>query len=140
MRIQVQIQETLLRQYSHHPSVKNAISQLDSELMDITKVTCYTRIGLKVFVFTVNAGCLQAWLVCLFVVQLYGEFADHFKLSECKLAIIHCAGHSDPILVHSLWQEILEKGENISILQEVALFLLCLRVCFVFQSWRTAWP
>uniref|UniRef100_A0A672HEV3 Nucleoporin 155 n=1 Tax=Salarias fasciatus TaxID=181472 RepID=A0A672HEV3_SALFA len=77
VRIQVQIQDTLIRQYSHHPSVKNVISQLDSELMDITK--------------------------------LYGEFADHFKLSECKLAIIHCAGHSDPILVHSLWQEILEK-------------------------------
>ncbi|XP_061656258.1 nuclear pore complex protein Nup155 [Phyllopteryx taeniolatus] len=77
VRIQVQIQETLMRQYSNHPSVKNAISQLDSDLMDITK--------------------------------LYGEYADHFKLSECKLAIIHCAGHSDPILVHSLWQEIIEK-------------------------------
>uniref|UniRef100_A0A8C6MDC4 Nucleoporin 155 n=1 Tax=Nothobranchius furzeri TaxID=105023 RepID=A0A8C6MDC4_NOTFU len=84
VRIQVQIQETLIRQYSHHPSVKNAISQLDAELMDITK--------------------------------LYGEFADHFKLSECKLAIIHCAGHSDPILVHSLWQEILEKelGDSVA--------------------------
>ncbi|XP_068608928.1 nuclear pore complex protein Nup155 [Brachionichthys hirsutus] len=77
VRIQVQIQETLIRQYSHHPSVKNVISQLDSELMDITR--------------------------------LYGEFADHFKLSECKLAIIHCAGHADTILVHSLWQEIMEK-------------------------------
>lgn len=77
VRIQVQIQETLIRQYSHHPSVKTVISQLDSELMDITK--------------------------------LYGEFADHYKLSECKLAIIHCAGHSDPILVQSLWQEIMEK-------------------------------
>ncbi|XP_049594009.1 nuclear pore complex protein Nup155 [Syngnathus scovelli] len=77
VRIQVQIQDTLIRQYSNHLSVKNAISQLDSDLMDITK--------------------------------LYGEYADHFKLSECKLAIIHCAGHSDPILVHSLWQEIIEK-------------------------------
>ncbi|XP_018603651.1 nuclear pore complex protein Nup155 isoform X2 [Scleropages formosus] len=77
VRIQVQIQETLKKQYSQHPSVQGALSQLDSELMDITK--------------------------------LYGEFADHFRLSECKLAIIHCAGHSDPILVHSLWQEILEK-------------------------------
>ncbi|XP_037120775.1 nuclear pore complex protein Nup155 [Syngnathus acus] len=77
VRIQVQIQDTLIRQYSSHPSVKNAVSQLDSDLMDITK--------------------------------LYGEYADHFKLSECKLAIIHCAGHSDPILVHSLWQEIIEK-------------------------------
>uniref|UniRef100_A0AAQ4NN15 Nuclear pore complex protein Nup155 n=1 Tax=Gasterosteus aculeatus aculeatus TaxID=481459 RepID=A0AAQ4NN15_GASAC len=84
VRIQVQIQDTLIRQYSHHPSVKNVISQLDSELMDITK--------------------------------LYGEFADHFKLSECKLAIIHCAGHSDPILVHSLWQEIMEKelGDSVA--------------------------
>ncbi|XP_051907367.1 nuclear pore complex protein Nup155 [Hippocampus zosterae] len=77
VRIQVQIQETLIRQCSNHPSVKNAVSQLDSDLMDITK--------------------------------LYGEYADHFKLSECKLAIIHCAGHSDPILVHLLWQEIMEK-------------------------------
>ncbi|POI31817.1 hypothetical protein CIB84_004432, partial [Bambusicola thoracicus] len=42
--------------------------------------------------------------------DLYGEFADPFKLSECKLAIIHCAGHSDPILVQTLWQEIIEKG------------------------------
>uniref|UniRef100_A0A8C6YMQ4 Nucleoporin 155 n=1 Tax=Nothoprocta perdicaria TaxID=30464 RepID=A0A8C6YMQ4_NOTPE len=76
-RIQLQIQETLQRQYSHHSSVQDAISQLDAELMDITK--------------------------------LYGEFADPFKLSECKLAIIHCAGHSDPILVQTLWQEIIEK-------------------------------
>uniref|UniRef100_A0A8B9D8U3 Nucleoporin 155 n=1 Tax=Anser cygnoides TaxID=8845 RepID=A0A8B9D8U3_ANSCY len=76
-RIQLQIQETLQRQYSHHSSVQDAVSQLDAELMDITK--------------------------------LYGEFADPFKLSECKLAIIHCAGHSDPILVQTLWQEIIEK-------------------------------
>ncbi|XP_028916522.1 nuclear pore complex protein Nup155 isoform X2 [Ornithorhynchus anatinus] len=76
-RIQLQIQDTLQRQYSHHSSVQDAVSQLDSELMDITK--------------------------------LYGEFADPFKLAECKLAIIHCAGHSDPILVQTLWQEITER-------------------------------
>lgn len=39
VRIQVQIQETLRRQYSQHPSVQGAITQLDSELMDITKVS-----------------------------------------------------------------------------------------------------
>lgn len=39
VRIQVQIQETLRRQYSQHPSVQGAISQLDSQLMDITKVS-----------------------------------------------------------------------------------------------------
>ncbi|XP_042365616.1 nuclear pore complex protein Nup155-like [Plectropomus leopardus] len=67
VRIQVQIQETLIRQYSHHPSVKNVISHSMVSLMTIL-------------------NCLSA-----------------------KLAIIHCAGHSDPILVHSLWQEIMEK-------------------------------
>uniref|UniRef100_A0A8C9JHH4 Nucleoporin 155 n=1 Tax=Panthera tigris altaica TaxID=74533 RepID=A0A8C9JHH4_PANTA len=82
-RIQLQIQETLQRQYSHHSSVQDAISQLDSELMDITK--------------------------------LYGEFADPFKLAECKLAIIHCAGYSDPILVQTLWQDIIEKELNESV-------------------------
>uniref|UniRef100_A0A4X2JYW2 Nucleoporin 155 n=1 Tax=Vombatus ursinus TaxID=29139 RepID=A0A4X2JYW2_VOMUR len=82
-RIQLQIQDTLQRQYSHHSSVQDAISQLDSELMDITK--------------------------------LYGEFADPFKLAECKLAIIHCAGHSDPILVQTLWQDIIEKELNDSV-------------------------
>lgn len=38
VRIQVQIQETLRKQYSQHPSVQGAISRLDLELMDITKV------------------------------------------------------------------------------------------------------
>ncbi|EMP30278.1 hypothetical protein UY3_12603 [Chelonia mydas] len=37
-RIQLQIEETLQRQYFHHSSVQDAISQLDSELMDITKL------------------------------------------------------------------------------------------------------
>ncbi|XP_057697653.1 nuclear pore complex protein Nup155-like isoform X3 [Corythoichthys intestinalis] len=77
VRIQVQIQEALIQQYSNRASVKNAISQLDSKLVNITK--------------------------------LYGEYADHFQLSECKLAIIHYTRHSDSNLVNSLWQEIQAK-------------------------------
>ncbi|OXB79178.1 UNVERIFIED_CONTAM: hypothetical protein H355_006637 [Colinus virginianus] len=50
--------------------------------------------------------------------DLYGEFADPFKLSECKLAIIHCAGHSDPILVQTLWQEIIEKEFLVQFLEQ----------------------
>ncbi|KAM5193375.1 nuclear pore complex protein Nup155 [Mantella aurantiaca] len=87
-RIQLQIQDTLIRRYSDHPSVQDAVAQLDSGLMDVTK--------------------------------LYGEFADPFKLSECKLAIIHCAGHSDPILVQNLWQEIIERELSDSIAMSAA--------------------
>ncbi|XP_017679081.1 PREDICTED: nuclear pore complex protein Nup155 [Lepidothrix coronata] len=96
--IQLQIQETLQRQYSHHSSVQDAISQLDAELMDITK--------------------------------LYGEFADPFKLSECKLAIIHCAGHSDPILVQTLWQEIIEKelSDSVALSPADRMQALCLKL------------
>ena len=42
---------------------------------------------------------------------LYGEYADPYELSECKLAIVHCAGHFDPTLVESLWREIVQNGE-----------------------------
>lgn len=41
-----------------------------------------------------------------------GSLLTHFKLAECKLAIIHCAGYSDPILVQTLWQDIIEKELN----------------------------
>jgi len=45
--------------------------------------------------------------------QLYSEFADEFDLSECKLAIIHCADHHDPALVETLWKEIIDKRMSI---------------------------
>ena len=49
----------------------------------------------------------------LFVVfQLYGDFADVFDIPECKLGIIHCAGHFDPTLVESLWQDIIDRGRG----------------------------
>ena len=33
------------------------------------------------------------------ITQLYEEFAEPFQLWECKLAIVACAGHSEPQLV-----------------------------------------
>ncbi|CAG2238962.1 NUP155 [Mytilus edulis] len=40
---------------------------------------------------------------------LYEDFADKFDLSECKLAIVHCAGLYDVVLVESLWKDIIDK-------------------------------
>lgn len=48
------------------------------------------------------------WINLIF--QLYGDFADRFGLSECKLAIIHCAGHFDAALVEDLWNDIIDSG------------------------------
>ena len=46
------------------------------------------------------------------LLQLYGDFAEIFCLWECKLAIVHCAGHYDPTLIETLWREIINKGKN----------------------------
>ncbi|XP_056648274.1 nuclear pore complex protein Nup154 [Diorhabda sublineata] len=39
--------------------------------------------------------------------QLYENFAEPFKLLECQLAIIDCAGYTDQNLIESIWQQIL---------------------------------
>ncbi|XP_022087297.1 nuclear pore complex protein Nup155-like [Acanthaster planci] len=79
-RLQLQVYEAIARHSTAHPRFQEALSKLNVELVDITK--------------------------------LYGEFADVFDLSECQLAIIHCAGHYDQQLVQSLWQQIIDKELN----------------------------
>uniref|UniRef100_S4RQG5 Nucleoporin 155 n=1 Tax=Petromyzon marinus TaxID=7757 RepID=S4RQG5_PETMA len=76
-RIQLHIQKTLGKSYGAYPGIAEALRQLDSQLMDVTK--------------------------------LYGDFADPYHLSECKLAILHCASHADTTLVQTLWRDIVEK-------------------------------
>ena len=44
------------------------------------------------------------------ITKLYGDFAEPFGLAECKLAIVHCAGHYDPTLIESLWRDIIDNG------------------------------
>lgn len=40
--------------------------------------------------------------------QLYTEFADPLELWECKLAILNCSLHNDPLLIESVWANILQ--------------------------------
>lgn len=39
--------------------------------------------------------------------QLYENFSEPYKLLECQLAIIDCAGYTDSVLIESIWQQIL---------------------------------
>ncbi|ESO88145.1 hypothetical protein LOTGIDRAFT_234706 [Lottia gigantea] len=43
------------------------------------------------------------------ITRLYEDYADNFDLSECKLAIVHCAGLYDAALIENLWQNIIDK-------------------------------
>ena len=37
------------------------------------------------------------------ITQLYQDFAEPYQLWECQLAILHCAGHHDPMLIQVCW-------------------------------------
>ncbi|XP_071552896.1 nuclear pore complex protein Nup155 isoform X3 [Panulirus ornatus] len=51
-------------------------------------------------------GQLNSSLLTLTV--LYEKFAEPWSLWECKLAIVHCAGHSEPQLVQSIWTKLID--------------------------------
>ncbi|KAM7353005.1 nuclear pore complex protein Nup154 [Cochliomyia hominivorax] len=43
------------------------------------------------------------------ITQLYEHFADPFDLWECKLTILNCSHHNDPLLIESVWGQIINK-------------------------------
>lgn len=46
---------------------------------------------------------------CLFdITQLYENYADQFGLWECKLTILNCSHHNDPLLIESVWNQIID--------------------------------
>ncbi|XP_042856337.1 nuclear pore complex protein Nup155-like [Penaeus japonicus] len=45
----------------------------------------------------------------LTLTTLYEKFAEPWSLWECKLAIVHCAGHSEPQLVQSIWTNLIDR-------------------------------
>ncbi|XP_012285460.1 nuclear pore complex protein Nup155 [Orussus abietinus] len=42
------------------------------------------------------------------ITQLYEEYAEPLQLWECKLAIIHCSGHQDSMLIQGIWNNIID--------------------------------
>jgi len=43
------------------------------------------------------------------ITALYQDWAEPYQLWECKLAILQCAGHPDPMLVTNIWTKILDQ-------------------------------
>lgn len=39
--------------------------------------------------------------------ELYASYAEQYDLSECKLTILHYSHHNDPLLIESVWTEII---------------------------------
>lgn len=41
------------------------------------------------------------------ITQLYQHFAEPFNLWECQLSILNCSHHNDPLLIESVWGNII---------------------------------
>lgn len=41
------------------------------------------------------------------ITQLYTNYAEPYDLWECKLTILNCSHHNDPLLIESVWTQIL---------------------------------
>jgi len=41
------------------------------------------------------------------ITSLYQDWAEPYQLWECKLAILACAGHPDPMLIENIWSNII---------------------------------
>ncbi|EDV98990.1 GH13295 [Drosophila grimshawi] len=44
------------------------------------------------------------------ITQLYQNFADPFELWECQLSILNCSNHNDPLLIESVWGNIINNA------------------------------
>ena len=67
------------------------------------------------------------------VTTLYGDFADELDLHECKLAILHCAGHYDVGLIESLWRSIISEGARARVCVFALIhWLLCQVHCSMY--------
>ncbi|KAH8397600.1 hypothetical protein KR215_001922, partial [Drosophila sulfurigaster] len=44
------------------------------------------------------------------ITQLYQNFAERFDLWECQLSILNCSNHNDPLLIESVWGNIINSA------------------------------
>ena len=88
--------------------IRDAKLRLNSALLDITQVHL-DRFSPKMHLNMYNKIDMSTNNCIL---QLYEEYAEPLQLWECKLAIIHCSGHQDVMLIQGIWINIIETGKT----------------------------
>uniref|UniRef100_A0A2P2HZZ0 Nuclear pore complex protein Nup155-like n=1 Tax=Hirondellea gigas TaxID=1518452 RepID=A0A2P2HZZ0_9CRUS len=91
----------------------NTATAFTDFLLHLEEKKDVARVQLMVLDGVTNAGGSSQDITALNsalldITQLYENFAEPYQLWECKLAIVACAGHSEPQLVQSLWSHIIE--------------------------------
>lgn len=60
----------------------------------------------------INKAILSLNSTLFSITDLYTLYAEQFRLWECKLHILNCSHHNDPLLIESIWNTILEEAVN----------------------------
>ena len=60
------------------------------------------------------------------ITKLYADYAEPYQLWECQLAILHCAGHPDSMLIATVWDQIINQENSIA----QAIFNIILKTAF----------
>ena len=81
------------------------VAKVQSQVLDTVSHLPPHTPGVSEAISRLNADLLD-------VTQLYEQFAEPLGLWECKLAILHCAGHSDAALVVNVWTNIIQSELN----------------------------
>lgn len=76
------------------------IAKVQEQILDAIKATRDAFSNADEAIEALNSGLYE-------ITQLYENFAEPFRLWECKLAIIECAGYSDMQLVENIWMNII---------------------------------
>lgn len=84
----------------HHLEEKMEVARV--QLMVLDAVRARSELAREDQVARLNSDLVD-------ITTLYQDWAEPYQLWECKLAILQCAGHPDPMLVSNIWTKIIDQ-------------------------------
>ncbi|XP_055597782.1 nuclear pore complex protein Nup154 [Uranotaenia lowii] len=95
--------------YSAHNGVllkdledKLEVAQIQKQVLDAMSILPENSMSMATAIKQLNSTLYN-------LTQLYSDFAERFELWECKLTILNCSHHNDPLLIESVWTHILDR-------------------------------
>ena len=107
-RVQLQLVDAISNM-RRTPDVETSISKVNLSICNSAARQCQYNFSKMKNMLSSLPLYLQLNADLLDISQLYAEFAEPYNLWECQLAILHCAGHPDNMLIETVWNNIIEE-------------------------------
>lgn len=76
----------------------------------------------------INKAILSLNSTLFSITDLYKLYAEPLRLWECKLHILNCSHHNDPLLIENIWDTILEEAVNSALIASEKMTYLLTKV------------